>query len=86
MREGIIDAHVHYIPQEAGVVPGGSVVNLGHGQVRLPTGKKAQILPLLCTNTDFQIETILRFMDSHGVKRSVLMQGPVYGDFNDAVA
>jgi predicted TIM-barrel fold metal-dependent hydrolase len=83
--EGIIDAHVHYIPGEAGFVPGGSVVNLGHGQIRFPNGRTAQILPLLCANTDFQIETLLRFMDSHGVERSILMQGPVYGEFNAAV-
>lgn len=86
MREGIIDAHVHFIPRVAGIVPGGKVVNLGHGQVLLPGGKKAQILPLLCTKTNFEIETILRLMDSHGVKRCILMQGPVYGEFSDAVA
>jgi predicted TIM-barrel fold metal-dependent hydrolase len=84
--EGIIDAHVHFIPEEAGFVPGGKVVNLGHGQVRFPNGTAAQILPLLCTKTDFQIETLLRVMDSHGVEQSILIQGPVYGEFNSLVA
>ncbi len=84
--EGIIDAHVHYIPEEAGFVPGGSVENLGHGKVRFPNGKTAQILPFLCTHTDFQIETLLRIMDGHGVERSILLQGPVYGEFNAPVA
>jgi predicted TIM-barrel fold metal-dependent hydrolase len=84
--DGIIDAHVHYIPQEAGVVPGGPVENLGYGRVKFPNGKIAQILPQLCTRCDFQIETLLRVMESNGVARCVLLQGPVYGLFNEPVA
>jgi predicted TIM-barrel fold metal-dependent hydrolase len=85
MKE-IIDAHVHIVPYEAGVSRGGKVKDLKHGAVELPSGQIFQVMPILCADSSFKAETLVKYLDTLHIEKAVILQGYLYGYFNEYVS
>jgi predicted TIM-barrel fold metal-dependent hydrolase len=84
----IIDAHTHIFDEMRGINAAGPVRGIGFGRVRVGDGAAARDLPFLPPlneRTCHTADMLIQQLDQAGVDKAVLLQGPWYGDQNDAV-
>lgn len=78
----IVDAHAHIFPKVQGQVGAGVTRGLGYGRIRVGSDK-IQLMPAHNKQTVYSAEMLLANMDWAGVERTVLLQGPFYGECNN---
>jgi predicted TIM-barrel fold metal-dependent hydrolase len=80
----LIDAHTHIFPEVKGSNREGPTKGVGYGRVAVGD-KQIQVLPPLCSQTIHTAEMLLCHMDYVGIDRTILLQGPFYGECNGFV-
>jgi predicted TIM-barrel fold metal-dependent hydrolase len=80
----IVDAHVHVFPDVCGLTVAGPTRGLGGGRIAVGDAE-LQLTPPSGDRTAHTVEMLLADMDQAGVQRAVLLQGPLYGDWNPYV-
>jgi predicted TIM-barrel fold metal-dependent hydrolase len=80
----IFDAHVHIFRTLRGRIASGPVTALPNGRIWVGD-HEIQMLPATAETTTFPVAALLAQMDSVGVDRAMMLQGPFYGDQNAEV-
>ena len=81
----MIDAHSHVFPEVNGHVGNGRTRGIGHGRANI--GKDAQqVIPDCGETTCFTAAMSVAELDKAGIERTVLLQGPFWGECNDFAA
>ena len=78
----IVDAHAHIFPRVQGRIAAGPTRGLGYGRIQVGP-ETIQLMPAHNEATVYSAEMLMANMDWAGVERSVLLQGPFYGECND---
>jgi predicted TIM-barrel fold metal-dependent hydrolase len=78
----IIDAHAYVTPGMHGQTRTGPTRSLPYGRVQHGDQVVQMLPPFSADRTALEAETMLRLMDWVGIAKTVLMQGPFYGDQN----
>lgn len=81
----VIDAHAHIVNEMKGQTGSGTTRSLAFGKVQWGDDRVIRLLPPLSQTTSFPPEVLLEYMDWVGVDKAVLLQGPFYGEANEAV-
>jgi predicted TIM-barrel fold metal-dependent hydrolase len=81
----IVDAHVHLFDRVEGNNADGPTASASFGRVSTRTGM-IQFMPPSFRDTAFPVDMILELMDFTGVQKAVLLQNPLIGTVNDAIA
>jgi len=79
----IIDAHAHIMRRVQGQSSAGPTRSLAYGKVMRGNDEVFRMLPPMCRETSFPPEVLLENMDWAGVEKTVLLQGPFYGEANE---
>lgn len=80
----IIDAHVHIYEHLSGYCGMGEYRPLGNGRARLAcTDQVSMPFDPVFGDKGVSAENMLAFMDSHGIEKAILMQGPAFGFQNE---
>jgi predicted TIM-barrel fold metal-dependent hydrolase len=80
----LIDAHAHIFDEFRGQSARGPIRGTGYGRAAIGAAE-FQLIPPFNERTCHTAEMMVRMMDWAGVERTVLLQGPFYGDQNDVV-
>lgn len=80
----IIDVHTHIFEKVCGKSSQGLVCGIGYGCISIG-GKKTNFIPPLNDRTVHTPEMLIEHMDLVGIDKSVLLQGPFYGECNNYV-
>lgn len=78
----IIDAHAHVYPEVRGRTKGGETRSVGYGKMSVGGIPGGRVLPPHAIETKFTPEMLIEYMDWGGVDRTMLLQGPFYGECN----
>lgn len=81
----IVDAHAHITYGLKGTTGSGPTRSLEYGKASWGT-ETLRFLPPMPAVTSFPPEVLLENMDWGGVEKAILLQGPFYGEANEAVA
>jgi predicted TIM-barrel fold metal-dependent hydrolase len=81
----MIDAHSHVFPDVNGQVGDGRTRGIGHGRASIG-GDVQQVIPDYGETTDFTAAMSVAELDAAGIERTVLLQGPFWGECNDFAA
>lgn len=81
----IVDAHIHLFDRVEGTNADGPTASAPFGRVATRTGT-IQFMPPWFRETSFPADVILEMMDFAGVDKGVLLQNPLIGIVNDAIA
>jgi predicted TIM-barrel fold metal-dependent hydrolase len=81
----IVDIHVHLFDRVDGRNADGPTVGAPFGRVATATGT-LQFMPPFFRETSFSDDMILEMMDFTGVHKAVLLQNPLIGVVNEAIA
>lgn len=73
----LYDAHAHIFPE----VRGPNTRGIGYGRVAMGD-QIIQMMPPLCERTVYTAEMLIANMDWAGIERTLLLQGPFYGECN----
>jgi len=82
----IVDAHAHIFERIDSFTGSGELKSMKFGKVRKGTGEIFRLLPPSFIETSFTAETLLEYMDWVGIDKAVLLQGTLYGFYNEYVA
>lgn len=77
----IIDAHAHIFPRVQGINAVGPTRGAGYGRIWIGN-QQVQLMPVLNEETKFTPEMLIANMDWGTVDKTVLLQGPFYGECN----
>jgi len=80
----IVDAHVHVFPEVRGLTGAGPTRGTGGGRIAVGDAE-LQLMPPRAEGTAYTVEMLLADMDEAGVSEAVLLQGPLYGNWNPYV-
>lgn len=80
----IIDAHTHIFPYVQGINADGPTRGAGYGRIWVGD-QQVQLMPALNEETKFTSEILIANMDWGEVDKTVLLQGPFYGECNQYV-
>jgi predicted TIM-barrel fold metal-dependent hydrolase len=80
----LIDVHTHIFPCLSGRVAGGATVGLEYGRARMGE-YEYQFLPPYCREILHTPEMLIAELDSVGIDKAVLLQGPFFGQCNEYV-
>jgi predicted TIM-barrel fold metal-dependent hydrolase len=81
----IVDIHVHLFDRVEGNNADGPTSSASFGRVETHTGM-IQFMPPWFRETSFSMDMILEMMDFAGIRKAVLLQNPLIGTVNDAIA
>ena len=82
----IIDAHAHVFEGINSFTGSGELKALEFGKVKRGTGEIFRLLPPCFLEGRFPPEVLLEYMDWIGVDKAILLQGTLYGFYNEYVA
>ncbi len=77
-----IDAHAHAYPEVRGRTKGGETRSIGYGKMSMGGKPDGRVLPPHAIQTKSTPEMLIEYMDWGGVDRTMLLQGPFYGQCN----
>ena len=80
----MIDAHAHIFPEVRGLNAAGATCGLGYGRIAIGD-QELQLFPPGSAKTEATPEMLLTYMDWGGVNKTMLLQGPFYGECNQYV-
>lgn len=80
----LIDAHAHIFPEVRGMNAAGPTRGLGYGRVTIGD-QTLQLFPPNGAKTEVTPEMLVAYMDWGGVDKTMLLQGPFYGECDQFV-
>jgi len=82
----MVDAHAHIFQKVDSFTGSGELKSIRFGKVKKATGEIFRLLPPSFGETCFSPETLLEYMDWMGIDKAILLQGTLYGFYNEYVA
>lgn len=84
-KRTLVDIHIHIFNRIEGSNSDGNTSSIPYGKVKTGTGE-IQFMTPCSRETAFPADVIVEMMDFAGVSQAVLLQNPLIGIVNDAVA